>query len=402
MLVHLAVWLAALGPPVDMAAGQLPLLPPAQLRQVQQGVQAVYDLEHDRAAVLFQRMIRENPNDPVGHIFLAKTYWLQELGKKQELSIDRFASSDFFTESPKHMPKVSATVEARFRRVAAQAIAQARAKLDEKPDDPKALFLLGLAYQNVASYEASLKLAWWAAFRAGSKTYRYHRDLLRLQPEVYDAYLSTGTFHYVTGSLSWRTRWLPFVLGYRGSKERGRQELRATIDRGALMSHDARVLLTLIYTREKRFQDAFDELSILLKSSPKNYLVHLDMGGIAMLMERHEAALTIYKDILRKVEAKEDRYDRLEAAAVHNRLGVAFRRKGDLTASADWFRKSLGQEQAGEQTRIVTHLELAKTYDLLGRRGDATNHYREVLKHEDFAGSRDEARDFLQHPYRGK
>ena len=47
--------------------------------------------------------------------YLAKTYWLQELVSKQELSIDRFAASDFFAETVKYKPKVDPTVEQRFR-----------------------------------------------------------------------------------------------------------------------------------------------------------------------------------------------------------------------------------------------------------------------------------------------
>ena len=384
---------------VAAAPGDGALLPAGQVAKVQEGIQANYDLEHGRAAALFEAMIREDPDDAVGYIFLAKTYWLEELIKKQELSIDRFASSDFFAESPKYMPEVAPAVERRFLRVATQGIEKARARLDRNAEEPAALFLLGLAYQNVASYEASLKRSWWAAFRAGSKTYRYHRDLLRLKPDVYDAYISMGTFEYVTGSLGWSTRWLAFLLGYRGNKEKGRQLLRTTSEHATLVNHYARAVLTLIYTRERRFQDAFDEMSTLLKSFPKNYLVHLDMGGIALLMQRHDAALTIYRDILRKVDAKKDRYDRLEKAAIHNRLGVAFRRKGDLRESVASFRQSLAEEPAAVQTRIVTHLELGKTYDLLGRRAEAEGQYQKVLDYGDFAGSQDEARDLLRRRY---
>ena len=109
----------------------------------------------------------------------------------------------------------------------------------------------------------------------------------------------------------------------------------------------------------------------------------------------------VYRDILRKVEAKEDRYDRLEKAIIHNRLGVAFRRQGDLTESAAWFRRSLAEDRAAEQTRIVSHLELGKTYDLLGRRAEATRQYEQVLEYGDFAGSRVEARDLRRRRYKG-
>ena len=154
---------------------------------------------------------------------------------------------------------------------------------------------MGLAYQNLASFEASLKRSWWASFRAGSKTFRYHSDLLRRDPSFYDAYLSTGVFHYVVGRLGWNVKWLAFMLGYRGSREEGKRELRICTEKAQLVADDARVILTLIYTREKNLQAAFDEMSVLLKRYPKNYLVHLDMGGIAMLMDRTDVAVTVYE-----------------------------------------------------------------------------------------------------------
>jgi tetratricopeptide (TPR) repeat protein len=257
-----------------------------------------------------------------------------------------------------------------------------------------------MAYQNVASFEASLKRAWWASFRAGSKSHRYHKELLEKRPKLYDAYLTTGVFDYVTGSLGWETRWLAFLLGHSGDKERGRELLRQTAAHSGLFGDDARVILALIYTRERRYQAAFDEMSILLKRHPNNYLVHLDMGGIALLMRRPEAALTIYRDVLRKAREHQDRYERLEMAGILNRLGVAFRHKGEMQESIRHFERALAQPNLSGHSRVVAHLEMGKTYDVMGRREQAVREYQTVLGLEDFADSRGEARELLERPYR--
>ncbi len=379
---------------------QTPIFSAQDLPRLERGIHAVYSLEHDQAIAEYKALIRERSDDPLGYAFLAKTYWLKELVAKQELSIDRFAASDFFAENPRYVPAVDPEAERLFREASDQAVEKARAQLGRNPGDPRALFLLGMAYQNVASFEASLERAWWASFRAGSKSNRYHRELLETHPKLYDAYLTTGVFDYVTGSLGWGTRWLAFLLGHVGSKEKGREELRETAARSALFGDDARVILALIYTRERRYQAAFDEMSTLLKRYPKNYLVHLDMGGIALLMRRPEAALTIYNDVLRKVRERRDRYDRLEVATVLNRLGVALRREGDLRGSIEHFEQALQHPNLSGHTRVVAHLELGKTYDVIGRRPQALREYQAVLELEDFADSRAEARELLEHPYR--
>jgi tetratricopeptide (TPR) repeat protein len=385
---------------VCTAQGPPPIFSARNTPRIQTGHQSVYSLEHDQAIAEYQALIRENPDDPLGYAFLAKTYWLKELVVKQELSIDRFAASDFFAESPRYTPEVDPEAERLFHETSDLAVEKARAALVRNPADPRALFLLGMAYQNVASFEASLKRAWWASFRAGSKSHRYHGELLERYPGFHDAYLTTGVFNYVTGSLGWGTRWLAFLLGHVGNKERGLDQVRQTAERSEIFSDDARVILALIYTRERRYQAAFDELSILLKRYPSNYLVHLDMGGIALLMRRPEAALQIYNDVLRKVVERQDRYERLEAATVHNRLGAALRQQGDMQASIRHFQQALQQPGLSVNARVVAYLELGKTYDVMGDRERAVRQYRTVLGLEDFADSRGEARELLQRPFR--
>ena len=384
------------------AAAQKSVLPPEQLARVQRGLRDIYSLEHARAIENFQAMIREAPEDPAGYAYLGYAYLAQELANKQELSIDRFAASDFFSEDTRFKLNVDKAVEARLREVCGQAAAQARARLAANPQDQAALFLLGLAYQNLASFEASLKQSWWSAVRLGSQTFRHHRDLLRRDPELHDARLSVGVYQYIAGSLGWSVKWLAFLLGYRGSKQRGKQELQSAVDKALLVSDDARLVLVLIHIREKNHQAAFDHLKALLEKYPQNYLVHLDMGGLALLRNQPAEAVEIYRAVLRKQEAGDGKYRELERAAVFNRLGVAFRAQGEPAEAAGWFRKALAEANASARTSTVARLELGKTLDLLGRRDEARQYYQVVVAAEDVAGSRREAEELLRRPSRKK
>ncbi len=380
--------------------GQQPLFPPDRLERIQRGLRDVYGLEYAQGTKNFQTMIAETPEDPAGYVYLAYTYLVQELRSQQELSIDRFAASDSFSETPRYVPRVDPAAEERFRKLSGQAIEKARARLAKAPGDRAALFLLGLSYQNLASFEAALKRNWWGAFRFGVRTNRYHRDLLLGDPNFHDARLATGVFQYVAGSLGWKTKWVAFLAGYRGSRARGKQELEAASQKAQLVADDARVILVLVHTRERNYQKAFDYLNELLRKHPQNYLAHLDMGGMALLMKRPEAAIEIYQDVLRKQQAAEGKYAELEKAMVETRLGVAFRQKGDLGAAMEWFGKALAEEGLSARARTITRLEIAKTLDLLARRDEAGEHYRAVASAEDVAGSRQEAQELLRRPYR--
>ncbi len=383
----------------SVADAQTGAFPPAQLAAIQQGLRDIYSLEHARAVENFERMIRQAPDDPAGYAYLAYTYLAMELAVNQELSIDRFAASDFFSESPKYKARIDPAAEARLRQVSNQAIAKARAKLVANPSDRAALFLLGLAYQNLASFEASLKRSWWSSFRLGNQTFRHHRELLRQDPNFHDARLAIGVYQYVTARLGWNVKWLAFLLGYRGSKQRGKEELQLAAQLGLLAADDAHLVLTLIHTREKNYQKAFDLLAELLRKYPQNYLVHLDMGGMRLLMKQPGEAVKIYQEIARQQEARAGKYGELERATVYNRLGVALREKGDLDEAAQWFEKAMAGPAVSARSATVARLELGKTLDLMGRREEARERYRLVAQAEDIAGSRQEAQELLRRPY---
>jgi tetratricopeptide (TPR) repeat protein len=375
------------------------LFPPPQLARIREGLHAIYSLEHPGAAAIFERMIAEAPDDPAGYVYLAMTIWLRELHAKQELSIDRFAASDFFAESARQLVKVEPAIEVRFREVSQSAIARARARLNRTPGDMLAQYLLGLAYQNLASFEASLKRNWWAAFRSGSRTYDLDCDLLRRDPQFYDVLLATGVYNYVAGSLGWSVRWLALLMGYRGSRQRGKQELETAARQAVLAADDARVILVLIETRERDYPRAYGYLAELLRRYPKNYLVHLDMAGLSLLTKQPAQAIELYQDILRKREAKEPNYQELDRASLYNRLGVAVRGQGDLAGSAEWFGKAIADSAPASRAGAVAHLELGKTLDLMGRRPEAVAEYRKAAAAPDFAGSQAEAQERLRKPY---
>ena len=370
------------------------LFPPQQLARIQQGIRDIYDLKFDRAEQTFQSMIRESPDDPAGYAYLAMTFWVQELSNTQELSIDRFAASDFFSEEAKAVPNIDPAREARFRQASQEAIDRARDRLAKNSSDRLALFLLGLAYQNIASYEGALKRSWWQAFRMGVKTYNYHDQLLRRDSNFHDARLTIGAYNYVAASLKRSIRWIAILMGHVGSKERGKADLELAAEKGVLVADDARITLSLIYAREKNYSKSYQYLEQLLKRHPDNYLVHLDMAGMALLMRQHDRAVALYRDILKQ-------HPDVERGLVYNRIGVALREKDDHPGAISWFARTLADSASSPRSLTIARLERAKTLDLMGQRQEALKVYRAVVDAPDVAGSRKEAASLMHEPYRG-
>jgi len=318
------------------------------------------------------------------------------------MSIDRFAAADFFAELPKHTLQVEPQVEQEFRNASQEAIVRAEARLKKDPRDPEARYLLGLAHQNLTSFEASLKQGWKAAFSHGRATYTNHSALLDEHPEFHDARLATGVYNYVLGSLNWFYKFVVFLLGQHGSKEQGKKDLSVAAEKGVLAEDDARLMLVLIHTREKDYARAVELLAQVYKKYPQNYLLPLDMGGLALLQKQPDRAIEIYQEVLKKQEAGSPRFNQLEAGSIQNRLAVAFREKRDFAGSLGWSEKAIADKQSSGRTRTLAHLEMAKTLDLMGRRPEARKHYEIVAAAEDVAGSRLEAQELIKKAFTGR
>ncbi len=373
----------------------------AKLTRLRVIVDAVYRMDYERAESLSTRLIGESPNDPAGYVFLARTYWARELNRQQALSMDRFAAPDFFQESKDYKYTIRGEPGAVlvFDEVTEQAIAKAKDLIRTDPDTGR--FLLGLAYSNQATFDASLKGSWWSAFRAGQRAVSLHRQVRAANPGLADPLMAMGVYDYVAASVPWTVRWLGLLIGVGlGDKGRGKQQLETAASRAVLVAEDASVLLALIYTREENYQAAYDKITALGERFPENYLLQLDRAGLARRMRQHELAVKILATILRKIESAEHGFNRLERAVVWNRLGITHRAAGDLPTAEKWLRRVLEDPAAGPQPKIIAHLELGKTLDLEGRRQEALTQYQSVAASENVHGSRHEAARFLKSPYR--
>ncbi|MBL8230284.1 MAG: hypothetical protein JNL98_17475, partial [Bryobacterales bacterium] len=327
------------------------ILPQPVLQNLRAGIREVYNLDHDAAIRRFERMTQEQPRDPAGYAYLAWATWLKELAKLQELSIDRFADSDFFSNKQRPMPGLNEQTGVRIREWNSKAQELALERWRANSIDQGALFLLGFAYQTSASIEVSLRRSWYSAFREGSKTFRYHRELLKLNSEAHDARLANGVYLYVAGSLRWVEKAVAIFIGYYGNRERGKQELEIAASKAQLAGDDARIILALIYAREQRFDAALRHIGDLASRYPSNHLLRLEQSGLHLRRRDFDAAIRTYQDLLTAAT-------RVEKSLVYNRLGVAHREKGDFVQATGWFARVLADRDASARSGTIARLEL--------------------------------------------
>lgn len=239
----------------------------------------VYNLDRAEAIPLLRKAIAADPDDTNNHRALASAIWLEILFKRGAVTVDHYLGS--FTKANVDVKAPPGELDAEFKRAVAKAIELAEKRVAASPRDPQAHFELGTAVGLQASYIASVEGRLMAGFKAARRSYDAQETVLRLDPRRKEAGLIVGTYRYLVSTLSFPLRWMAYVVGFGGGKEKGLRLIEETAAAGGENRTDAEFALVLLYNREKRYNDAMRVLAGLRSRYPRNRLVLLEAGATA-------------------------------------------------------------------------------------------------------------------------
>src|SRR5216683_7008407 len=115
--------------------------------------------------------------------------------------------------------------------------------------------------------------------------------LIKLNPQFIDAYLTTGLSEYLLGSLPFFVRWFVHFDGVDGSKATGIESLQLVARSGHYLRPFAKILLAMVYLREKQPQQTQILLASLTSEYPENQLLRKELAKVAEQIGRGGAAL---------------------------------------------------------------------------------------------------------------
>lgn len=376
------------------------------------GSDALFNLDYESARKSFKEMAFAFPNYPAGPQFLADSLWVETLYQTRRLQSSLYGSDDTFysTSDDKADPKI---VD-QFRNLTRQARLLAEARLKQFPRDPEALYFLGATEGLKASFEEAVERRHFAALKDGSDAVDRHREVIKIDPNYHDAEITIGLYDYTVGALPLPVKLIAGVAGFRGSKKRGLATLERVAKQGNWVHDEAKTLLIVLYTREKRYADAAALARELAAKYPPNYLYRLEAADALVLqaaLERetnHNATTTAaeteafatFESLLR------DKAVRNTAARafdlIHFKYGEALMTAGQYEKAAREFLASA--EVPGAQTGLATmaHLYAARALDLAGKRNDAVTQYRAVLARPNVYDAHDQAQAGLKEAFKRK
>jgi len=361
------------------------------------GAEHIYNLDRDLAIEAYRQAIAADPQDAAAYRGLASALWLSITFRRGNMTVDDYLGK---ITKPSGSPLPPAPeVAAEFHSSVEKAIALARQRIAANDHDVDAHYELGAAVGLQASYVATVDRSVLGAFRAARQAYDEHERVLALDPSRKDAGLIVGTYRYVVAALSLPLRWVAYVAGFGGGKERGLEMIEAAAAYPGDNQADARIALVLLYNREHRYDDALGELAALRDRYPRNRLMWLESGSTCLRAGRAADAERFLDDGMTRFGGDERPRMFGEQALWHYKRGAARAALGRAADARTDLDAALAEMVQGRDL-LGQHLELAR---LALKSGHDTAAAREHLQaavrlcdRDNDARSADQARALLK------
>lgn len=375
---------------VFFCAGIVSLLPclgsqreESETQLLRQGQDLLYRLDYEGAASIYKRMVQQDPDSPAGYGMLASVYWNDLLAKTGNLVLDDYATPTPFSEektSKLNLPEVRAAQE-RFHQANNELLEICENRLKKNKDDVQALYFKGMHYENLAAEAVAVTKKQMSAIGPGGKAKDIHEQVLKLDPNFVDAYVSVASHEFARATLPMSIKWIAFLFGIRGNKAKALQWFELVAQKGTYRQLDAQVLLALVHSWKGDPNQAVIYFRGLRIKYPENYLLDINLAAILeKKLDNIQAAAEIYKELLKNSKSKAWS---VCPAEMHCRIGKMYLRLGDSTPALEEFEKSVqARKKVERETEPLAYYSMAQIYEQRGNKGKALECYEKVLEYQ--------------------
>ncbi len=358
-------------------------------RRVREGQDAIYRLDYAGAEKIFNQLITENPDNPVGYGMLSITTWNQLLFASANYAIDDYATPTPFSKSRTHKD-INREIR-HFRETNDNLLALCERLLEKNPKDVLALYFKGLAYENLSAEAIVITKSTGTAINFGKKANNIHQEVLKLDPNFVDAHVSIAGNEFAKATLPWSIKWLAFLIGIRGNKERAFERLELVSEQGKYRQLDAQVVLALLHSWKG---DPLKPVAIfqnLREKYPENYLFDINLAAIYQLKFNDlKSALDIYQKLL---ETLPNKAPGLQTGEIYFRIGRTYVQLREYSLALQAFNRALEEPNRESETKPLVYFHMPQIHDERGEKAQALENYQQVLNH---AGSQEGLEDTIK------
>lgn len=241
----------------------------------------LYNFDFSGALAVLDEQDRRDRSFPLTPAVRAAALLFREFDRMKILQTEFFSDDERVTGK---RPKPDPAVRTQVLTATADAVRRAQARLAQDGSDRDAMQALCMAYGVETDYAILVEKRYFRSFALSRQAQAYARKLLSLTPPVYDAYLTLGSVEYTVGSLNFVFRLFVRFDQIKGSKEQGIENLRKVIAGGHYYPPFAKLLLAVIYLREKQPGKALVLLEEMRRDYPENPLIEREVGKARKLV----------------------------------------------------------------------------------------------------------------------
>jgi tetratricopeptide (TPR) repeat protein len=239
-----------------------------------QGIQASFREEYALAESWFHTLVRMAPDDPAGYFFLAALYHAQMIDYE----------SDFREKELNDNVKLAKEL--------------ARKKIRKNNKDAWAYVILGNSYGVKAVYDA-MKGKWWSGLNEGLYAKSALKQATKLDPELYDAYVGLGSYHYWASVKTRAFWWLPFIGDHR---QEGIAQTKLACEKSVFSKAAAASGLIWMHISEKQYDQAISLARKMQSEYPQGKSFLWPLAQAQFEKRNWSDALSTYRDLLGRLE----------------------------------------------------------------------------------------------------
>ncbi|HOL71283.1 MAG TPA: hypothetical protein PLP04_02265 [Bryobacteraceae bacterium] len=249
---------------------------------IHQALERLYSFDFAGTHRILDRHLTEKPDDPLGYMVRASAYLFSELHRLGILEAEFFVDDERITAKKKGRPDEE--VKRAMQEALAQARRHAEVRLEANPRDEDALFTMSAVSGIETDYAALVEKRQLGSLAYARQSQKFAVRLLDQNPHYYDAYLTAGVSEYLVGSMPFFMRWFARFDRVKGSKKQAVENLKLVAQSGTFLRPFAKILLSIIYLREKRPEESERMLREFACEYPDNPLIRREL---ARLERRH-------------------------------------------------------------------------------------------------------------------
>lgn len=357
---------------------------PQELKKLaKDALENIYAIKLNDAEKDFEEIVRKYPQHPIGYVGRAMTKWAR-------LEYEHEGSN----------PKL----EAEFNVLIDTAVQVGLQWVEKHRYDANAFMCLGAAY----GLRARLYLSqhkWLKAYFEGKKGFKKMKTALKIDPELYDAYIGPGIYEYYAGTLTGIIGILADLF-ISGDAKKGIEYLMLTKEKGFFNSMAAEIVLIEIFTQTN---SPYSNPSLAVKWSRElrqKYEHHpiLHFTEIIALFEDKQWQ-EVKKEALQfltYIEEGKPLYQKIYVPRALLALGTGFLAENDFDKALEYFLKAsetLKESKQPNRWAVWALVRAGNVYDLKGDRENALKYYNDAMSYKGEWGFKEYIEKYISKPY---